>query len=103
MSIAELLTALTDLRTAIANDIRNSKGAGGTVPLPEDHPLVMEAARLGWQNATPPTIYTLMKSVEFAHSQISIEFFRDGDSDTARLMMAAMPANAGDAGASGNA
>ena len=86
----ELLAALAELRGAIANNIRATKGAGGTVPLAEHDRFVAAAAALGWQTGTPPTIYTLLKSIEFAHAQITIETFRDGFSQTAADMLAAV-------------
>lgn len=92
MTATELLAALTDLRTAIASEIRNGKGAGGTVPLAPDNPFVVAASKLGWETSGPATIYTLLKAIEFAHSQISIELFRDGESATANLMLAAVDA-----------
>ena len=90
MSETELLAALVELRGAIASEIRAKKGAGGTLLLASDNPFVTAAARLGWQTGTPPTIYTLLKSVEFAHAQIVIEAFRDGASETAAHMLAAI-------------
>ena len=95
MNEIDLLAALADLRGVIASDIRAKKGAGGTVPLASDDPFVMAAARLGWQTGAPPTIYNLLKSIEFAHAQITIETFRDGVSETAAHMLAAI-ANAAD-------
>jgi hypothetical protein len=91
MSIPDLLAALAALRGDIAADIRARKGAGGTELLGADNPFVSAAAGLGWETGTPPTIYTLLKAVEFAHAQITIEVFRDGESSTARHMLAAMP------------
>ena len=91
MNETKLLAALAELRGAIANDIRANKGAGGTVPLSVDDRFVAAAAALGWQTGTPPTIYTLLKSIEFAHAQITIETFREGFSQTAADMLAAIP------------
>lgn len=90
MTETELIAALADLRGAIAADIREKKGAGGTHALPPDNVFVVEASRLGWETGEPATIYTLLKAIEFAHAQISIELFRDGKSETAGHMMAAM-------------
>lgn len=90
MNPSELLAALAELRGAIAADIRAKKGAGGTTVLASDNPFVVAAACLGWQTGEPPTIYTLLKSVEFAHAQITIETFRDGVSETATHMLAAI-------------
>ena len=98
MTVPELLAALAELRTTIAADIRAKQGAGGTLALSAENAFVVEAARLGWQTGTPPTIYALLKSIEYAHAQISIETFRDGESETARHMAAAMAANAADPG-----
>lgn len=92
MTETELIAALADLRGAIAADIRDRKGAGGITPLAADNVFVVEASRLGWQTSEPATIYTLLKAIEFAHAQISIELFRDGKSETAAHMMAAMDA-----------
>ncbi len=92
MTETELIAALADLRGAIAAAIRENKGAGGTLPLPPDNVFVVEASRLGWQTGEPATIYALLKSIEFAHAQISIELFRDGKSETAGHMLAAMNA-----------
>jgi hypothetical protein len=92
MTETELIAALADLRGAIAADIREKKGVGGTEPLSPENVFVLEAARLGWQTSEPATIYTLLKAIEFAHAQISIELFRDGKSETAGHMMAAMAA-----------
>lgn len=94
MTDTELLAALAELRTTIASDIKAKKGAGGTVPLASDHPFVLAAARLGWHTAAPPTVYTLLKAIEFAHAQITIESFRDGVSETATHMRAAIAADA---------
>ncbi|MBC7572960.1 MAG: hypothetical protein H7244_01340 [Herminiimonas sp.] len=93
MTIPELLSALAELRGAIAQDIRVTKGAGGTQPLPADNVFVRQAAAIGWETESPPTIYGLLKAVEFAHAQISIEVFRDGASETAGHMLAAMTAS----------
>jgi hypothetical protein len=90
MTIPDLLAALAALRGDIAHHIRASKGAGGTLPLPSDNVFVQRAGALGWQTEAPPTIYGLLKAVEFAHAQISIEVFRDGASETASHMLAAM-------------
>ncbi len=90
MTETELIAALADLRGAIAASIRETKGAGGTQPLPPDDRFVSEARRLGWETSAPATVYTLLKAIEFAHAQISIELFRDGRSDTAMHMMQAM-------------
>ena len=91
MTVTELIAALAALRGAIAADIRQRKGAGGTQPLPPENPFVAQAARLGWQTGAAPTIYTLLKAIEYAHTQISIEVFRDGVSETAQQMLDAMP------------
>ena len=93
MTDTDLLAALADLRSAIANEIRVTKGAGGTVPLAADNRFVAAARGLGWQTGAPPTIYMLLKSVEFAHAQITIETFRDGFSQTARDMQDAIAGN----------
>ena len=90
MTETELIAALADLRGAIAADIRKKKGAGGTHTLSPDNDFVIEASQLGWETGEPATIYTLLKAIEFAHAQISIELFRDGKSETAAHMMAAM-------------
>lgn len=90
MNETALLAALAKLRGEIATDIRAKKGAGGTLSLGSDNPFVVAAARLGWQTGAPPTIYTLLKSIEFAHAQITIETFRDGASATAAHMLAAI-------------
>ncbi len=95
MTVTELIAALADLRGAIANDIRMKKGAGGTLNLADDNEFIVAAARLGWQTSEPPTIYTLLKAIEFAHAQITIELFRDGESETAGHMMAAVAGNNG--------
>ncbi|MBC7513921.1 MAG: hypothetical protein H7234_05730 [Herminiimonas sp.] len=96
MNETDLLTALAALRGAIATEIRAKKGAGGTLPLASDNPFVAAAARIGWQTGAPPTIYTLLKSIEFAHAQITIETFRDGASETAAHMLAAIASETGD-------
>lgn len=90
MTNHELIAALAELRSAIANDIRNRKGVGGTTVLPPDNPFIQAANRLGWHASEPLTIYTLLKAIESAHAQINIELFRDGESETARHMLAAI-------------
>ena len=90
MDVAELLAALASLRGEIARDIKEKKGAGGTTILAESNIFVTAAANLGWYNGQPPTIYTLLKSIEFAHAQITIETVRDGVSETASHMLAAI-------------
>lgn len=94
MTVPELLDTLAALRSAVAADIRDKKGIGGTAVLGADNPFVQRAAALGWQTGDTSTIYTLLKALEYAHAQINIELFRDGASETALQMLAAQAENA---------
>lgn len=92
MTIPELLDSLAVLRTDVAADIRAKKGVGGTTVLAADNPFVQRAAALGWQTGEASTVYTLLKALEYAHAQVTIELFRDGHSGTAEQMLSAQAA-----------
>ena len=93
MTVPELLETIAALRTDVAADLRARKGVGGTAVLGGDNPFVMRATQLGWQTGDTATIYTLLKALEYAHAQVSIELFRDGASETANQMLAAQAAS----------
>lgn len=94
MTVPELLDALAALRSDVAADIRAKKGVGGTTVLETDNPFVKRAAALGWQTGDASTVYTLLKALEYAHAQVNIELFKDGESETANQMLSAQAAGA---------